>query len=122
MQAGLRQQITKWFHNHTHAIKKGLGETKRRKKDNEGAGTSEPGTSQPEDDEATLRAHCVVIERECKKRDGAKDYGKIFRLLTATRNYCRKWMLTMNATTRVITSLNSYPCLKKAIMVCEMHK
>ena len=110
MQAGLRQQITKWFYNHAHAIKKGLGETKRRKKYNEGAGTSEPGTSQPEDDEAILRAHCVVIERGCKKRDGAKDYGKIFRLLTATRNYRRKWMLTMNATTHVITSLNSYPC------------
>ena len=28
----------------------------------------------------------------------------------------------MNATTRVITSLNSYPCLKKPIMVCEIHK
>ena len=108
MQAGLRQQIAKWFYNHAHAIKKDLGETKGRKKDNEGAGTSEPGTSQPEDDEATLRAHCVVIESA--KKDGAKDYGKIFWLLMATRNYRRKCMLTMNATTRVITSLNSYPC------------
>ena len=61
MQAGLRQQITKLFYNHAHAINKGLGEIKRIK-NNKGAGTSEPGTSQPEDDEATLRAHCVVIE------------------------------------------------------------
>ena len=114
-QAGLRQQITKWFYNHTHTIKKSLGEVKRRKKEDDNDDTST--TPQSVEDEDALKAHCAMIEKECKKKDGAKDYRKIFRLLTATRDYRRKWMLAMNAPTRVITTLNAYPCLKKPIMV-----
>ena len=114
---GLRQQITKWFYNHTHAIKRSLGEVKKRKKEDDSSGTT--AAPQPEQDEATLKAHCLVIEKECKKKDGRKDYGKMFRLLTATRDYRRKWMLGMSAPTRVITSLNAYPCLKKPLMVSK---
>ena len=90
------------------------GEVKKRKKEDEDDDT--PTTSQSVEDEDTLKAHCAVIEKECKKKDGGKDY-KIFRLLTATRDYRRKWMLAMNAPTRVITCLNAYPCLKKPLMV-----
>ena len=96
-------------------IKKSVGEVKKRKKEDDSNGTT--AAPQPEEDEAALKAHCLMIEKECKKKDGAKDYGKIFRLLTCTRDYRRKWMLGMSAPTRVITSLNAYPCLKKPLMV-----
>ena len=55
LQAGLRQQITKWFYNHTHSIKKSLGDIKKRKKEDDSDGTS--ATPQTSDDEATLKAH-----------------------------------------------------------------
>ena len=54
-----------------------------------------------------------------QKKDGAKDYKKIFRLLTATQEYRRKWMLGMTAPTRVAITVNTYPCLKKTLMVCS---
>lgn len=65
----------------------------------------------------TLKAHCVVIEKEYKKKDGAKDYGKMFRLLSATRQYHHQWMLDMSAPTRVVISVSTYPCLNKPLMV-----
>ena len=114
IQNGLKEQIRKWFYNHAFAIKKSLGETKKRKK---GKDDDEENSPEPQDDEETLKAHCALIEKECKKKDGAKDYNKIFRLLTATREYRRKWMLGMSAPTRVAVALNTYPCLKKPLMV-----
>ena len=116
LQCGLREQIKKWFYNHAFSIKKSLGETRKRKKGKDDDGEIPP---EPQDDEDTLKAHCALIEKECKKKDGAKDYKKIFRLLTATREYRRKWMLGMTAPTRVAITVNTYPCLKKPLMVCS---
>lgn len=54
-------------------------ESEKRKKDK-----SPQREVEQEDD--TLKAHCIVVEKECKK-DGAKDYNKIFRSLSATREH-----------------------------------
>lgn len=92
-------------------IKKSLGETKRRKRD------ESPQREVEQEDDDTLKAHCIVIEKECKKKDGGKDYNKIFRLLSATREHRRKWMLGMAAPTRIAVSIATYPCLKKSLLV-----
>ena len=68
---GLKEQIRNWFYNHAFTIKKSLGETKKRKK---GKDDDEEISPEQQDDEETLKAHCVLIEKECKKKDGAKDY------------------------------------------------
>ena len=81
---------------HAFAIKKSLGESKKRKK---GKDNDEEISPEPQDHEETLKAHCALIEKECKNKDGAKDYNEIFRFLTATREYHWKWMLGMSAPT-----------------------
>ena len=64
-------------YNHAFTIKKSLGETKKRKKSKD---DDKEVTPEPQDDEETLKAHCALLEKECKKKrwyQGLQDVSSV---------------------------------------------
>lgn len=73
----MKEQIRKWFYNHSHSIRKSLGEIKRRKPTDKECNQEQGDNTDVDDDEA-MKAHCDLIQKECRKRDGPKDYDNVF--------------------------------------------
>lgn len=94
-------------------MRKAAGEVKRRKLEMEGE-DEHPIT----EDEHSLDSHCREIERECKKKK-TQDSGKIHRLLQLTTLHRRKWLMGMASPTRVAVNINTFPCLKNPLWVCD---
>lgn len=60
-------------------MRKSLGETKKKKrKSREKSADAEKEDSTVIDDDESIKGHCVLIEKECNRKEGSKDYKNMF--------------------------------------------